>query len=73
MEEDVERIGKMRDRLRERFRAEIPDVLLNGHPTNRLYNNFDVSFLGVPSEAFMIKLRDVVAVSAGSACTLANP
>lgn len=73
MADDATRIEAMRDRLWERFQSEIPDVVLNGHPTDRLYNNLNVSFLGVPSEAFMIKLRDVVAVSAGSACTSANP
>ena len=73
MPEESESIRQMRDRLWERLQAEIPDVVLNGHPTERLDNNLNVSFLGVPSEAFMIKLREVVAVSAGSACTSANP
>lgn len=73
MSDDPKRIGTMRDRLWERFQMDIPDVVLNGHSTNRLYNNLNVSFLGIPSEAFMVKLRDVIAVSAGSACTSANP
>ncbi len=72
MDDDCLRIGEMRDRLWQRIRSEVPDVILNGHPTERLYNNLNVSFLGVPSEAFMIKLRNVVAVSAGSACTSAK-
>lgn len=73
MPEESIRIKAMRDHLWERFQTEIPDVVLNGDPTERLYNNLNVSFLGVPSESFMIKLRDVVAVSAGSACTSAKP
>jgi cysteine desulfurase len=73
MVRDAKRIGLMRDRLWQRIQSEIPNAVLNGHPTLRLYNNLNVSFLGVPSEAFLVKLRDVVAVSAGSACTSANP
>lgn len=73
MEEESRRIGRLRDRLWERLQAEIPDVARNGDPANGLPGNLNVSFLGVPSEAFLVKLRDVVAVSAGSACTSANP
>ncbi|QDT42547.1 Cysteine desulfurase [Gimesia alba] len=73
MQTDAQKIGAMRDRLWQRFQTEIPNVILNGHPTERLYNNLNVSFIGIPSEAFIIKLRDIVAVSAGSACTSANP
>lgn len=73
MDDDANRIGAMRDRLWERFQNEIPNIVLNGNPTNRLYNNLNVSFLGIPSEAFMTKLRGIIAVSAGSACTSSNP
>lgn len=69
---DEQRIRALRDRLWKRIESEIPDVSLNGHPTDRVYNNLNVSFLGIPSEAFIIKLRRIVSVSAGSACTSSN-
>lgn len=73
LDEDGRRVAEMRDRLWHRFQQEIPDIVLNGHPNHRLCNNLNVSFLGVPSEAFIIRLRDSVAISVGSACTSSNP
>ncbi|MCH7989275.1 MAG: hypothetical protein IID46_09015 [Planctomycetes bacterium] len=42
MEEDAERIGKMRGLLREHSQAEMPDVPLPEHPTKLLHNDFNV-------------------------------
>ena len=47
-------------------------VHLNGHPTERLAGNLNLSFDYVEGEALLMSLRDV-AVSSGSACTSANP
>ncbi len=47
------------------------DVSLNGHPTERLAGNLNVSFAHVQADALMTALRDV-AVSSGSACTSAT-
>lgn len=55
----------------ERFRAELGDVQLNGHPTQRLPHNLNVSFPGVESRGLIVKLKDV-AIATGSACTSAK-
>jgi cysteine desulfurase len=55
----------------ERFRAELCDVQLNGHPTQRLPHNLNVSFPGVESRGLIVKLKDV-AIATGSACTSAK-
>jgi cysteine desulfurase len=47
-------------------------IRLNGHPTQRLAGNLNLSFAYVDGEALMMAMRDV-AVSSGAACTSANP
>ena len=44
-------------------------IKFNVHPTDRIMNNLNVSFLGVEGESLMLALDDRVAVSTGSACT----
>ena len=46
--------------------------MLNGHPTQRLAGNLNVSFEGVNGQALMLALQPIVAVSSGSACTSAK-
>ena len=48
----------------------IPKTILNGHPTKRLPNNINVSFLDVEGEAILLYLdAKGVYASSGSACT----
>jgi cysteine desulfurase len=51
---------------------QLSDVFLNGHPTDRLPGNLNLSFAHVAGEALLMGLHGV-AVSSGSACTSANP
>jgi cysteine desulfurase len=64
--------GERLTQLRERFVAGIMQGLnytyLNGHPTQRLPNNLNLSFAGVDGEALIMGLTEV-ACSSGSACT----
>jgi cysteine desulfurase len=64
--------GERLTRLRERFVAGIMQGLnytyLNGHPTQRLPNNINLSFAGVDGEALIMGMTEV-ACSSGSACT----
>ena len=59
--------------LRDRFIAgllDLEDVRLNGHPTERLPGNVNVSFRGTDSESLLLALDlQGVAASSGSACT----
>jgi cysteine desulfurase len=58
--------------LRECFVAGVMQGLayahLNGHPTQRLPNNINLSFAGVDAEALVMGMPEV-ACSSGSACT----
>lgn len=69
---DLPRVRELRDRLEKGIRDRVPDIQLNGHPTQRLVGNLNYSFGCVDGEALMIAMRDV-AVSSGSACTSADP
>ena len=63
-------LTRMRDRLIQGILATIPDTRLNGHPTQRLPNNVNVSVRYIEGEAQLLRL-DLAGVcgSSGSACT----
>jgi len=48
----------------------LPGIVLNGHPTERLPNNLNVSFPGLDAETLLLSLdRAGISASSGSACT----
>lgn len=61
------RIAGTRDRFFEHLRSGIPNIRLNGHPTERLPGTLNVSFPGVDVGDLLGALPDIAA-SAGSAC-----
>ena len=69
-EQDVERIGALRDRLWAGI-SEVGDVVLNGHPQLRTAGLLNVSFRGIEGESLQFALREL-AVSAGAACSSAS-
>lgn len=71
MESEAERLASLRDRLWERLMP-VGSIFLNGHPTQRLPGNLNVSVEGVDGQALILGLQSMVAVSSGSACTSAK-
>jgi cysteine desulfurase len=70
MHEEAVRLTALRDRLWEGVRARVPDVRLNGHPTERLPGTANLCYRGVESESIVLGLDlKGIGVSAGSACT----
>jgi cysteine desulfurase len=69
-EQDVERIGALRDKLWAGI-AEVGDVVLNGHAQQRVAGLLNVSFRGIEGESLQFALREI-AVSAGAACSSAS-
>jgi cysteine desulfurase len=65
------RIFAQRERLRTLITSRVEEVHLNGHPTERLPGNLNLSFAFVEGEALLMAIKDV-AVSSGSACTSAS-
>ncbi|MFQ3593168.1 MAG: cysteine desulfurase family protein [Gemmataceae bacterium] len=69
---EAERLALLRDRLWQFLRDELDGVYLNGHPTQRLPGNLNVSFDWINGAALLLALREEVAVSTGAACTEAG-
>ena len=60
----------IRDHMIGRILSEIPYTTLNGHPTQRMCGNINVSFRFVESESILLHLdMRGIAASSGSACT----
>lgn len=70
-EKDYQHELRLRDKLKNIIFTELDEVYLNGHPTERLPNNLNVSFAFVEGEGLMMGIKDI-AVSSGSACTSAS-
>jgi cysteine desulfurase len=71
MPTESERTLALRERLRKGIMDEIPDVYVNGHATERLPGNLNISFAYVEGESLLMGINDI-AVSSGSACTSAS-
>jgi cysteine desulfurase len=70
MKEEATRLSALRDRLWDGVRARVPDVRLNGHPTERVPGTANIAYKHVESESIVLGLDlKGIAVSAGSACT----
>ena len=68
--DNAARMTALRDQLVRGLLDRVPGARLNGHPTERLPNNVNMSFDGVEGEALLLRLDLVgVAGSSGSACT----
>ena len=70
LEANAARMSRLRDKLIDGILSEIPDVRLNGHRTERLPNNVNVSIRYIEGEAMLLRLDLAgIAGSSGSACT----
>jgi len=70
MEKEAKQLTQMRDALQKGIMERIPEVQLNGHPTNRLPTTLNISFKFVEGESLLINLDlKGVAISTGSACS----
>jgi cysteine desulfurase len=70
--EESLRLFTLREHLHAGIADRVSEIRLNGHPTERLPGNLNLSFAFVDGEALMMAMRDV-AVSSGAACTSADP
>jgi len=71
MAEEARRLTSLKERLQEGILSRLDQVSLNGHPTQRLPGNLNLSFAYVEGESLLMGLKEI-AVSTGSACTSAN-
>ena len=71
MESETKRLTSLRQKLWEKLQT-LENIFLNGHPTERLSGNLNISVEGVDGQALLLGLQSVMAVSSGSACTSAK-
>ena len=71
MAADGARLSVMRDRLHVNITKALEEVYLNGHPTQRLPHNLNISFAYVEGESLLMGCKEI-ALSSGSACTSAT-
>jgi cysteine desulfurase len=69
LRERTEYVDELTTYMWDRLNNELDDVVLNGHPEDRIPNNLNISFTGVENKALVKNLQPDIAVSAGSACT----
>lgn len=70
LEAKANKMMVLRDKLIREIPLRIPEVKLNGHPTNRLPNNVNYSIKYIEGESILLMLDlNGIAASSGSACT----
>lgn len=65
---ESDRLTQLRLRLWNQL-EQLEEIHLNGHPTQRLPGNLNISVEGVDGAALLLGLQSVMAVSSGSACS----
>jgi len=71
MPEEARRLIQLRSQLQAGLFERLDEIYVNGHPTERLPGNLNVSFAYVEGESLLMGINDI-AVSSGSACTSAT-
>lgn len=72
MQNDAERLSKLRDKLESSLYNRLEEVYINGSTENRMPHVTNISFKHVEGEGLMMTFNQNVAVSSGSACTSAS-
>jgi cysteine desulfurase len=65
---ETKRLTELREQLWQQLQ-QLDGIHLNGHPTQRLCGNLNISVEGVDGAALLLGLQPVMAVSSGSACS----
>lgn len=69
MATDAKRVKELTNLLKDTIQNALPKVVLNGDAENRVYNNLNLSFVGVEGESLLMGINSLIAISSGSACT----
>jgi len=71
MSSESQRLTELRGRLWQRV-SQLDGIQLNGHATQRLPGNLNISIKGIDGQALLLGVQPTIAVSSGSACTSAK-
>ena len=72
LEEEAAKLLTLRTKLYNGLTSQLEEVYLNGHPTQRIPGNLNLSFSYVEGESFLMGVNKDIALSSGSACTSAT-
>lgn len=72
MQQDAERLSKLRDKLETSLMSQLEEVYINGSKEHRMPHVTNLSFKHVEGEGLMMTFNQNIAVSSGSACTSAS-
>jgi cysteine desulfurase len=72
LEAEAGKLVALRTKLYDRLTSQLEEVYLNGHPTQRIPGNLNLSFSYVEGESFLMGVNKDIALSSGSACTSAT-
>jgi len=70
IETETKRLTDLRQNLWQQL-SKLEGIRLNGHPTQRLAGNLNISVEGVDGAALLLGLQPIMAVSSGAACSSA--
>jgi len=69
LDAEVEKIWKLREKLRKGIEDRVPEIFINGHPERVMPNTLSVTFKYIEGESIALRLSaEGIAVSTGSAC-----
>ena len=68
-ETEIERTRRLRDRLLDQLRADLPDLKVNGTLISRHPGNLNIRVPGIEAELLLAAARPKLAAATGSACT----
>ncbi len=71
MQQDTERVSKLRDKLQSEL-TQMEETKVNGNENSRMPHVTNISFKHVEGEGLMMTFNQNIAVSSGSACTSAS-
>ena len=72
LEAEAGKLVALRTKLYDGLTSQLEEVFLNGHPTQRIPGNLNLSFSYVEGESFLMGVNKDIALSSGSACTSAT-
>eukprot|EP00435_Cladocopium_sp_Y103_P035171 s226_g9.t1 len=72
MDNDIRHVQKLYKRMHDQITDQLPQITLNGSPSQRWPGNVNLSFACVEGESLLMSLAKTTAVSSGSACTSAS-
>lgn len=72
MQQDAERLSKLRDKLEHALTTQLEEAYVNGSKDHRMPHVANISFKHVEGEGLMMTFNQNIAVSSGSACTSAS-